>query len=112
MGGGREILEDTSVIMHLVVYDCMVMRRKASAEGVTDKDCEGGLFFNRLISISPMESSLYELNSDYFYIPTKYLNTVVGLFLIVFSRFGLDDTAQKVQQRLLSKKKLVLCCQQ
>lgn len=49
------------------------------------------------------------LNSDSFYIPTKYLNSVVGNFVIVFSRYGLDDTAKKVQQRLLSEKKLVLC---
>ena len=50
-----------------------------------------------------------EMNSDSFYIPTKYLNSVVGDFLIVFSRLGLDDTAKKVQQRLLSEKKLVMC---
>ena len=49
------------------------------------------------------------MNSDSFYIPTKYLNSVVGDFLIVFSRLGLDDTAKKVQQRLLSEKKLVMC---
>ena len=33
----------------------------------------------------------------------------MGNFAIVFSREGLDDTAKKVQQRLLSEKKLVLC---
>ena len=49
------------------------------------------------------------MNSDSFYIPTKYLNSTVGNFVIVFSRCGLDDTAKKVQQRLLTEKKLVLC---
>ena len=49
------------------------------------------------------------MNSDSFYIPTKYLNSTIGDFVIVFSRCGLDDTAQKVQQRLLAEKKLVLC---
>lgn len=49
------------------------------------------------------------MNSDSFYIPTKYLNSTVGNFVIVFSRCGLDDTAKKVQQRLLAEKKLVLC---
>lgn len=41
MGAGREILEDSSVIMHLVVYYCIGMKGKVSAEVVTDKDCEG-----------------------------------------------------------------------
>ncbi len=50
-----------------------------------------------------------ELNSDSFYIPTKYMNSVVGHFVIVFSRLGLDNTAKKVQQKLLSEKILVLC---
>lgn len=49
------------------------------------------------------------LNSDSFFIPTKYLNSVVGYFVIVFSRCGLDETAKKVQHNLLSEKKLVLC---
>lgn len=49
------------------------------------------------------------MNSDSFYIPTKYLNSTIGNFVIVFSRCGLDDTAQKVQQRLLAEKKLVMC---
>lgn len=49
------------------------------------------------------------LNSDSFYIPTKYLNSTIGDFVIVLSRCGLDDTAKKVQLRLLSEKKLVLC---
>lgn len=49
------------------------------------------------------------MNSDSFYIPTKYLNSTVGNFVIVFSRCGIDDTAKKVQQRLLTEKKLVLC---
>ena len=40
MGARREILEDTIVIMHLVVYHCMGMKGKVSAEVVTDKDCE------------------------------------------------------------------------
>lgn len=50
-----------------------------------------------------------ELNSDSFYIPTKYLNSVVGNFIIVFSRCGLNDTARVLQQKLLSDKKLVMC---
>ncbi len=49
------------------------------------------------------------MNSDSFYIPTKYLNSTIGDFVIVFSRCGLDDTAKKVQQRLLAEKKLVMC---
>lgn len=35
MGTGRKILEDTSVIMHLVVYDGMGMKGKVSAEVVS-----------------------------------------------------------------------------
>ena len=40
MGVGREILEDTSIIMHLVVYHYIGIKGKVSAEVVTDKDCE------------------------------------------------------------------------
>ena len=65
--------------------------------------------YNSNLIIVDFKNYREELNSDNFYNPTKYLNTVVGNFLIALSRFGLDYTAKKVQQRLLSEKKLVLC---
>lgn len=65
--------------------------------------------YNTNLIIVDFKNYREELNSDGFYIPTKYLNSVVGNFVIVFSRLGLDETARKVQQRLLSEKKLVLC---
>lgn len=65
--------------------------------------------YNTNLIIVDFKNYREELNSDSFYIPTKYLNSLVGNFVIVFSRFGLDDTAKIVQQRLLSEKKLVLC---
>lgn len=65
--------------------------------------------YNSNIIVVDFKNYREALNSDSFFIPTKYLNSVVGQFAIVFSRCGLDDTAKKVQQRLLSEKKLVLC---
>lgn len=65
--------------------------------------------YNSNLIIVDFKNYCEKLNSDNFYNPTKYLNSLVGNFAIVFSREGLDDTAKKVQQRLLSEKKLVLC---
>lgn len=65
--------------------------------------------YNANLIIVDFKNYREELNSDSFYNPTKYLNSVAGNFVIVFSRCGLDDTAKKVQHRLLSEKKLVLC---
>ena len=65
--------------------------------------------YNTNLIIVDFKNYREKMNSDSFFIPTKYLNSVVGNFVIVFSRLGLDDTAKKVQQRLLSEKKLVMC---
>ena len=65
--------------------------------------------YNANLIIADFKNYREKLNSDSFYTPTKYLNSLAGNFVIVFSRCGLDETAKKVQQRLLSEKKLVLC---
>ena len=49
------------------------------------------------------------LNSDELHNVSKYFNKIVGNFAIIFSRHGLDETAQKYQLELLSENKLVLC---
>lgn len=65
--------------------------------------------YNANLIVVDFKNYREKLNSDSFYIPTKYLNSAIGYFAIVFSRQGLDDTARREQQRLLSEKKLVLC---
>lgn len=65
--------------------------------------------YNSNLIIVDFKNYQNKLNSDTFYMPTKYLNSQVGNFAIVFSREGLDENAKKIQLKLLSEKKLVLC---
>lgn len=66
--------------------------------------------FNSKIIIIDFKNYEEELTSDNLYIPTKYLNSTVGNFVIVFSRKGLDKTAKKSQLKLLSEKKQLVIC--
>lgn len=49
------------------------------------------------------------LNHDQFFNPSKYMNDLTGYFVIIMSRHGLDNSAEKEQQRLMTEKKLMVC---
>jgi len=49
------------------------------------------------------------LSTDDFYKPTKYINPLIGNFVIIFSRCGLSAPAKICQMNLLVDNKLVIC---
>ena len=49
------------------------------------------------------------LSADDFYKPTKYINPLVGNFVIIFSRCGLSESAKICQNNLLIENKLIIC---
>ena len=49
------------------------------------------------------------LNPDQFYNPSKYMNKLAGHFAIVISRCGLNESAKKLQLKLLEEEKLIMC---
>lgn len=50
-----------------------------------------------------------QLNQDEFFNPSKYMTKLSGNFAIIFSRYGLDESAKKFQIKLLEENKLLLC---
>ncbi|HYJ63467.1 MAG TPA: hypothetical protein VEV62_06970, partial [Parafilimonas sp.] len=50
------------------------------------------------------------LEQNEFYLPSKYLNLVIGKFAIIFSRKGLGNSARILQRRMFNRdKELILC---
>ncbi|MBD1433529.1 hypothetical protein H8B06_11870 [Sphingobacterium sp. DN00404] len=50
------------------------------------------------------------LEQNEFYLPSKYLNLVIGKFGIIFSRKGLGNSAKILQRRMFNRdKELILC---
>lgn len=65
--------------------------------------------YNSNLIIIDFKNYQHTLTPDEFYNPSKYMNKLAGNFVIILSRYGLNESAKKFQIKLLEDNKLVMC---
>jgi hypothetical protein len=66
--------------------------------------------FNSNLIVVDFKNYSNPLKQNEFYLPSKYLNLVIGKFGIIFSRKGLGNSAKILQRRMFNRdKELILC---
>ncbi|CAL2075894.1 conserved protein of unknown function [Tenacibaculum sp. 190524A02b] len=64
--------------------------------------------FNSNIIVIDFKNYGEPLDQNEMYLPTKYLNIKSGNFILLFTRKGVDDSASKLQRKLLEDGKLII----
>lgn len=64
--------------------------------------------FNANLIIIDFKNYGQPLEQNELYIPTKYINSATGNFVLLFTRKGLNESSVKLQKRLLDDNKLIL----
>ncbi|MFL9837378.1 hypothetical protein ABS768_07710 [Flavobacterium sp. ST-75] len=64
--------------------------------------------FGANICIVEFKNYSEALNSSTLFDTSKYLISPIGNFILIFSRYGLDNSAKKLQKKLLNEKKILV----